>query len=181
MAKMSHQRRVLMSYKSFCQLPGIRAEFNFLRQVLYRKISTDKQNIHGGVVKPSGPHPQQIVLSSTECKPVRMIPNTCKAIKEGKVPCKKISKILQWIYVGRGRSQLHQLGDAITINWELTGFMNYFKKSGTFHAPGNAMYIDVYRAVIAVIDHQPSHVCMTVRQKPQVYHCFSHSKNDCIP
>ena len=42
-----------------------------------------------------------------------------------------------------------------------------FYDSRTFHAPGNAMCFDVYRAVIAVTDHQPSHVCNTMRQKPQ--------------
>ena len=49
----------------------------------------------------------------------------------------------------------------------------YFRSLGEF--VDNAMCLDVYRAVIAVTYHQPSHVCNTMRQKSQV-HLFPHKK-----
>ena len=53
---------------------------------------------------------------------------------------------------------------------------NLFLESRTFHAPRDAIYLDVYRAVIAVTDHQPSHVCNNMRQATR-FLPFSIEKN----
>ena len=46
----------------------------------------------------------------------------------------------------------------------------------TFHAPRNAMCLDIYRAVNSDRSHQRSHFRNSMRQKPQVHHRFSYRK-----